>query len=134
MRSAGALVWRPADSAQPPQVGKQYKADEIEVLLVHRPRYDDWSWPKGKAELNEPLLAAGVREVEEETGILVSLHAPLTAQRYRLGMGQTKEVYYWVGIPVSETGVAISRPPVTPAPKKKLMRRAGLSLSKLAKC
>ncbi len=120
VRSAGALVWRPADSAQPPQVGKQYKADEIEVLLVHRPRYDDWSWPKGKAELNEPLLAAGVREVEEETGILVSLHAPLTAQRYRLGMGQTKEVYYWVGIPVSETGVAISRPPVTPAPKKEI--------------
>lgn len=120
VRSAGALVWRPADPAATPQIGQHYQADEIEVLLVHRPRYDDWSWPKGKAELNEPLLAAGVREVEEETGIVVSLYSPMTAQRYRLGMGQTKEVYYWVGVPATEQGVTTTRPPVTPAPKKEI--------------
>lgn len=120
VRSAGALVWRPANQSETPQLGKKYQAHEIEVLLVHRPRYDDWSWPKGKAEINEPLLAAGVREVEEETGIIVTLYAPLTAQRYRLGMGQTKEVYYWVGLPATENGVTLSRPPVTPAPKKEI--------------
>lgn len=120
VRSAGALVWRPANLQQTPTLGQRYNATEIEVLLVHRPRYDDWSWPKGKAEINEPLLAAGVREVEEETGIVVSLYAPMTAQRYRLGMGQTKEVYYWVGMPASETAVTNTRPPVTPAPKKEI--------------
>ncbi|MDO5061261.1 MAG: NUDIX hydrolase [Actinomycetaceae bacterium] len=120
VRSAGALVWRPADPQQTPSLGQHFTATEIEVLLVHRPRYDDWSWPKGKAEINEPLLAAGVREVEEETGIVVSLYAPMTAQRYRLGMGQTKEVYYWVGVPASEESVTNTRPPVTPAPKKEI--------------
>lgn len=120
VRSAGALVWRPADPQQTPSLGQRFTPEEIQVLLVHRPRYDDWSWPKGKAEINEPLLAAGVREVEEETGIVVSLYAPLTAQRYRLGMGQTKEVYYWVGIPAGEESVTNTRPPVTPAPKKEI--------------
>ncbi|MCS4484689.1 NUDIX hydrolase [Gleimia sp. 6138-11-ORH1] len=120
VRSAGALVWRLADRTQKPAYGQRYDRAEIEVLLVHRPRYDDWSWPKGKAEVNEPLLAAGVREVEEETGIAVSLYAPMTAQRYRLGMGQTKEVYYWVGLPVTEENLINTRPPVTPAPKKEI--------------
>lgn len=120
VRSAGALVWRPANPTEPAKIGQHYQADEIEVLLVHRPRYDDWSWPKGKAEINEPLLAAAVREVEEETGLVIRLCAPLTAQRYRLGMGQTKEVYYWIGMPATEESVTTTRPPVTPAPKKEI--------------
>lgn len=90
------------------------------MLVVHRPRYDDWSWPKGKAEINEPLLAAGVREVEEETGVIVQMHAPLVTQRYRLGSGQTKEVHYWIGTPVKNQGVERSRIPVVPAPTKEI--------------
>lgn len=120
MRAAGAVVWRPRDPHLPVEIGQTYQPDDIEVLLVHRPRYDDWSWPKGKAENNEPLLAAGVREVEEETGVIVEMHAPLTTQRYRLGSGQTKEVYYWIGTPVRSGGVSRSRIPVTPASSKEI--------------
>lgn len=120
VRSAGAVVWRPRKSNVAVEIGQTYDPDDIEVLLVHRPRYDDWSWPKGKAEINEPLLAAGVREVEEETGVLVQMHAPLTTQRYRLGSGQIKEVHYWIGVPVKHGGVERSRIPVAPATAKEI--------------
>ncbi|MDO5048567.1 MAG: NUDIX domain-containing protein [Actinomycetaceae bacterium] len=120
VRSAGAVVWRPRNVHAPVRVGQTYGPDDIEVLLVHRPRYDDWSWPKGKAEINEPLLAAGVREVEEETGVLVQMHAPLMTQRYRLGSGQTKEVHYWIGVPVRHGGVERSRIPIVPATPKEI--------------
>lgn len=95
---------------------------DIEVLMVHRPRYHDWSWPKGKAEHGEPLVAAAVREVEEETGQVVTLGAPLTTQRYRLGGGQTKEVHYWVGTPVSGGPAAFVRAPVARAPRTEIDR------------
>ncbi|WP_288814717.1 NUDIX hydrolase [uncultured Varibaculum sp.] len=72
---------------------------DIQVLIVHRPRYDDWSWPKGKREPGEAIPATAVREVEEETGVPIRLGAPLTVQRYRLGARVTKEVHYWVGFP-----------------------------------
>ena len=89
--------------------------------MVHRPRYHDWSWPKGKTENGESLVAAAVREVEEETGQIVTLGAPLTTQRYRLGGGQTKEVHYWVGTPVP-TGHASERlrAPVARAPRTEI--------------
>ena len=86
--------------------------------MVHRPRYRDWSWPKGKAEPGEPIVVAAVREVEEETGIAVILGVPLATQRYRLGSGHTKEVHYWVGAPVPAGSVAERlRAPVVPAPR-----------------
>ncbi|QWW19391.1 NUDIX hydrolase [Schaalia sp. 19OD2882] len=97
VRAAGALVWRFRDQTRQASVGERIDPADIEVLLVHRPQYHDWSWPKGKAEANEPLVQAAVREVEEETGVAVRLGSPLTTQRYRLGSGQTKEVHYWVG-------------------------------------
>ena len=89
--------------------------------MVHRPRYHDWSWPKGKTENGESLVSAAVREVEEETGQIVTLGAPLTTQRYRLGGGQTKEVHYWVGTPVP-TGHASERlrAPVARAPRTEI--------------
>ena len=94
VRSAGALVWRFADPTRVAVSGEPIDPADIEVLMVHRPRYHDWSWPKGKAENGEPLVAAAVREVEEETGQVITLGVPLTTQRYRLGGGQTKEVHY----------------------------------------
>src|SRR5690606_17929564 len=65
-----------------------------EVLLVHRPRYDDWSFPKGKLDPGEHLTVCAVREVEEETGLQVRLGAPLPGQRYPTG-GRMKSVHYW---------------------------------------
>ena len=62
--AAGVLCWRRA-------------RDGLEVLLVHRPRYDDWSWPKGKAHDGEPLPQTAVREAAEETGLAVALGRPL---------------------------------------------------------
>ena len=89
--------------------------------MVHRPRYHDWSWPKGKTENGESLVAAAVREVEEETGQIVTLGAPLTTQRYRLGGGQTKEVHYWVGTPVPAGHVSERlRAPVARAPRTEI--------------
>ncbi|MFC2776961.1 MAG: NUDIX hydrolase [Pauljensenia sp.] len=122
VRSAGALVWRFMDPARLAAPGEVIDPADIEVLMVHRPRYHDWSWPKGKAEHGEPLVAAAVREVEEETGQVVTLGAPLKTQRYRLGGGQTKEVHYWVGTPVSGGPAAFVRAPVARAPRTEIDR------------
>ncbi len=121
VRSAGALVWRFTDRSRVAAPGEPIDPADIEVLMVHRPRYHDWSWPKGKTENGESLVAAAVREVEEETGQVVTLGAPLTTQRYRLGGGQTKEVHYWVGTPVP-AGHASERlrAPVARAPRTEI--------------
>jgi 8-oxo-dGTP diphosphatase len=66
------------------------------VLLVHRPAYDDWSFPKGKLDKGETSPAAAMREVGEETGVRVRLGVPLTTQSYPHG-ARTKVVDYWVG-------------------------------------
>jgi 8-oxo-dGTP diphosphatase len=68
-----------------------------EVLLVHRPKYDDWSFPKGKLDRGEHMLAAAVREVAEETGLAIRLGRPLADQRYAVNGGRWKTVHYWVG-------------------------------------
>jgi 8-oxo-dGTP pyrophosphatase MutT (NUDIX family) len=81
--AAGAVVWRPLAGQ-----------NDIEVCLVHRPRYDDWSLPKGKTGRKEHLLACAVREVREETGHRVVLGRPLPGQTYRVA-GQPKQVHYW---------------------------------------
>ena len=101
--------------------------------MVHRPRYHDWSWPKGKTENGESLVAAAVREVEEETGQIITLGAPLTTQRYRLGGGQTKEVHYWVGTPVP-AGHASERlrTPVARAPRTEIDQTAWTSPERAA--
>ncbi len=66
-----------------------------EIAVVHRPRYDDWTLPKGKAEPGELLPHTAVREVEEETGLRVRLGAPLGKIRYTLPGGRPKTVQYW---------------------------------------
>ncbi|AOZ73572.1 hypothetical protein BK816_08605 [Boudabousia tangfeifanii] len=108
-------------------------ADEIEVLLVHRPRYNDWSWPKGKAEPGEHILAAAVREVEEETGCVVTLGAPMTTQRYRLGSGLLKEVYYWVGRVLHSEPIARTRVPAAQASLREIDETKWVSPAKAAK-
>ena len=125
VRSAGALVWRFTDPERAAVPGEPIDPADIEVLMVHRPRYHDWSWPKGKTENGESLVAAAVREVEEETGQIIALGAPLTTQRYRLGGGQTKEVHYWVGTPVP-AGYASEclRAPVARAPRTEIDQTA----------
>jgi len=75
------------------------------VLLVHRPKYDDWSFPKGKLDRGEHATAAAVREVEEETGVRVRLGVPLHHQRYPIRVG-TKLVHYWVARPVGDGDVS----------------------------
>src|SRR5450759_2035218 len=82
IQAAGAVVWRPAGGG--------------EVALIHRRRYDDWSFPKGKCEPGEHVLAAAVREVAEETGVRVVLGRPLSTSRYESN-GQHKRVHYWAG-------------------------------------
>lgn len=76
------------------------------VLLVHRPRYDDWSFPKGKVDRGESVLAAAVREVQEETGLLARARAPLAPQRYPVARGRTKVVHYWTGQVIGDDDVS----------------------------
>jgi 8-oxo-dGTP diphosphatase len=72
------------------------------VLLVHRPRYDDWTFPKGKLDPGESFEDAAIREVEEETGVRCSLGRELASTRYEVG-GRPKLVRYWLMTPESET-------------------------------
>ena len=71
------------------------------VLLVHRPKYDDWSLPKGKLEPGESFEEGAVREVEEETGLRCSLGKELTSTSYTDSHGRPKVVRYWLMHPDS---------------------------------
>ncbi len=82
IRAAGCLLWR------------RTEAGTVEVALVHRLRYDDWTLPKGKLEEGEAWPTAAVREVAEETGFDVVLGPPLPTQAYEVD-GMPKEVHYW---------------------------------------
>ena len=82
-RAAGTVPWRVGD------------AGAVEVALVHRPRYDDWSLPKGKLDPGEGWQAAAVRETEEEAGLTGELGAELCAVAYRVAEGP-KLVRYWL--------------------------------------
>lgn len=64
-------------------------------LLIHRPKYDDWTFPKGKLDPGESAAEAALREVEEETGLTTSLAEELVGTRYRVTTGATKVVRYW---------------------------------------
>jgi 8-oxo-dGTP diphosphatase len=83
IRAAGCVLWRrsPVDG-------------EPEICLVHRPKYDDWSHPKGKLKRGEDPLACALREVEEETGYTASPGAELPTVSYMAG-GRPKRVRYW---------------------------------------
>jgi 8-oxo-(d)GTP phosphatase len=76
-------------------VTRRSPAGAVEVLVVHRPRYDDWSLPKGKLQPGEQHVDAAIREVEEETGWDVAVGHELRAVRYRDRHGRPKHVRYW---------------------------------------
>lgn len=106
VESAGGILYR---KAADPSEG------EFEVCLVHRPKYDDWSWPKGKLELNESHRHAAVRELNEETGVPVKLGPFIGEVEYPLSQegrkarnkadshtdGPIKHVLFWMATPIS---------------------------------
>jgi 8-oxo-dGTP diphosphatase len=90
VEAAGGVVLRESD-------------DGPEVLVVHRPKYDDWSLPKGKLDPGETFETAATREVEEETGWRCTLGEELPAVRYTDRHGRPKIVRYWTMTAVSFT-------------------------------
>jgi 8-oxo-dGTP pyrophosphatase MutT (NUDIX family)/phosphohistidine phosphatase SixA len=82
------------------------KANGREVLLVHRPKYDDWAWPKGKSDPGEHVTTTACREVLEETGVEIRLTRPLTPQLYAVSGGRAKTVHYWLGRVVGDADVS----------------------------
>jgi len=84
VQAAGGVVWR-----RSPTTG------QTEVLLVHRPKYGDWTLPKGKLSPGESHEQGAVREVAEETGLAVELGRELASTSYVDGDGRPKAVRYW---------------------------------------
>jgi 8-oxo-(d)GTP phosphatase len=83
IHAAGAVLWRPGDST-----------GSVEVAVAHRPRYDDWSLPKGKVDPGETEPVTAVREILEETGYACRLGRRLNTVTYPVGT-DTKKVTYW---------------------------------------
>jgi len=93
--AAGGVIWR------------RNAAKQVEVGLVHRPRYDDWSLPKGKVEPGEALISCAHREILEETGLVTQIGPFLDAIEYFVPDG-LKQVTYWAARVIGEV------PPFTP--------------------
>ena len=93
--AAGAILWR-------------LEKGELKLAIIHRSRYDDWSWPKGKIDKGETVAEAAVREIREETGLRVSLGVYLSEINYKLPNGDKKQVHYWAA-KVSDKAMADSK-------------------------
>ncbi|NEB76816.1 NUDIX hydrolase [Streptomyces sp. SID14478] len=98
IRAAGCVLWRRSGPYEGELSykggGGRWVADGLEICLVHRPKYDDWSHPKGKLKRGEEPLAGALREVREETGHTCTPGAVLPTVRYVVG-GRPKKVDYW---------------------------------------
>ena len=93
VRAAGGVVWRPSDDGPP------------RIVVVHRPRYDDWSLPKGKCDEGESDAECALREVEEETGYACRLGGELPSTEYHDNKGRPKTVRYWAMEPIDGDGM-----------------------------
>lgn len=82
VRAAGGVVWR-------------WRQGGLDVVLVHRPRYDDWTLPKGKVDAGESCEQAALREVREEASIVAEIGAELPSTTYLDRSGKDKHVRYW---------------------------------------
>ena len=88
IQAAGAIVWR-------------NNKGKTEVVIIHRPKYDDWSFPKGKVEINESLIACAHREVLEETNIQTEFGAFLGDIEYLTPDGK-KHVFFWAAKAINQ--------------------------------
>lgn len=119
----------PSPAATVSQNPANHRADPLaglELCVVHRTKYDDISWPKGKLETNESAFHAGVREIGEETGIRIGLQSHLQATEYDLAYegkssaknikprGIRKTVDYWVAHPLDDAGARARQNPFGP--------------------
>lgn len=94
VRASGCVVWRASDGGP------------LEFLVIHRPRYDDWSFPKGKLDPGETDEECALRELAEETGVGGELGVELTPVEYVDHKGRPKLVRYWmVAVDSSDTTV-----------------------------
>ena len=93
--AAGAVCWR------------EEKRDLL-VAVVHRVRYQDWTFPKGKVDPGETLAETAVREIKEETGLSIKLGVPLETMTYPLDKTRNKIVHYWAAR-VSDKALASSK-------------------------
>jgi len=89
VRAAGGVIWRRSPH------------DGLQIVLVHRPSYDDWSLPKGKVDPGESDEQAALREVEEECGLVCRLGPELPSTFYRDKSARPKVVRYWAMTPES---------------------------------
>jgi 8-oxo-dGTP pyrophosphatase MutT (NUDIX family)/phosphohistidine phosphatase SixA len=122
IETAGALVWR-------------LRHGRLQVQLVHRPRYDDWSWPKGKHEDGESLPTTAVREVTEETGKPIVVGVPLPGLQYLTPEGRVKRVHYWAArraAPEADARALAARSPVAPVNKREIDRTEWLDVDEAA--
>jgi 8-oxo-dGTP diphosphatase len=95
VKASGGVVWRRGQRG-------------LELALVHRPKYDDWSFPKGKLDPGESWEDAALREVEEEIGVRCRLGHELPPTAYADGKGRSKVVRYWMMEPLEGTFEASS--------------------------
>ncbi|MGY4645391.1 NUDIX hydrolase [Cellulomonas sp. URHB0016] len=122
VEAAGALVWR-------------VRTGRLQVALVHRPRYHDWSWPKGKLDPGESTVQAATREVAEETGHEIVLGLPLPGLEYELADGRLKRVHYWAAQVAGRPDSAAlrARPPVPRASREEVDQVRWLDVDVAAK-
>ncbi len=160
VEAAGGIIYRKrnidsANTCDFKKTGNQISDDDFELCLVYRPKYDDWSWPKGKNEENESYRHTAVREVGEETGYAVTLGPHIAQIEYPLdheGKKQStsknssspqnnqptviKRIHYWMMREINESTASKRLPsfgPIKPAKRTEISNVLWLTPSKARK-
>ena len=92
VRAAGGIIWR---NAKNDTKSEHFEAADLEIIVIHRPSYLDWSFPKGKVDPGETEPECAIREVIEETGLVCELQVELPSVHYIDRGGKDKTVRYW---------------------------------------